>query len=191
MSTMLLRGLIAAALVAAVIAAYMGWRNSVFADGDTAGAARITTQWNQDTIKRAAVAASATKAARTEERNAAAAAMEVEREGRINAEKLARQAQASAARSTAAAGGLLGNLAALDAAARGRGLPTAAACPGEFERERDAAISARAVLGSCVAEYQALGRDDDLAHDAVALKLDTALAYIRILNPPPTERKSP
>lgn len=174
-----------AGIVFAIVKGYEMWRGRVFNQGDVAGAARIQQLWNTDTIKRAAAAASATKAARAEEREKAALAMETEREARRNAEKLAGLAKASAARSAAAAGGMSGNLAALDAAARSGGLPTAAACPGEFVAQRDAAIRARALLGSCVAEYRSLGQDADGALDAVTLRLDTALKYIAIVGPKP------
>ncbi|MFC5498123.1 hypothetical protein ACFPOE_11305 [Caenimonas terrae] len=183
----IIRAVLIFALIAGVlfitVKVYEHWRGGVYAEGDTAGAARVQQLWNKDTIARAAAAASATKAARAEEREQAAQAMETEREARRNAEKTASLAQAAAARSSAAAGGLSGHLAALDAAARSGGLPTAAACPGEFVKQRDDAIRARAVLGSCVAEYQAMGRDDDGAIDAVALRLDTALRYITIVGP--------
>jgi hypothetical protein len=167
-----------------IVLGYEHWRDSVLDEGDMRGAARVQQLWQQDSIKRAATAASATKAARLEERNHAAQAMEVEREARRNAEKVAAVAQASAARSAAAAGGLSGHIAALDAAARSGGLPAAAACPGELVKQRDAAIAARALFGSCVAEYQSMGQDADGELDALTLKLDTALSYIHIVAPP-------
>jgi hypothetical protein len=174
-----------AGIVFAIVKGYELWRGHVFQQGDVAGAAREINLRNKDTIARAASAAKAISDARADERKTAAQAMETEREARRNAEKLAQLAQAAAARSAAVAGGMSRNIAALDAAAIGSGLPTAAACPGQFVEQRDAAIRARALLGSCVAEYRQLGEDADGAVDAIALRLDTALRYIAIVGPKP------
>jgi hypothetical protein len=174
-----------AGIVFAIVKGYETWRGHIYAQGDTAGAARVQQLWDKDVERRDAIAAKAVADGRKQEREQAAQAMETEREARRNAEKLASLAQASAARSAAAAGGMSGHLAALDAAARGGGLPAAAACPGQFVEQRDAALRARALLGSCSAEYQRLGQDADDALDAVTLKLETALGYIAIVGPKP------
>lgn len=171
----LIRGLLAAALVGAVILGYTTWRDSIYDDGHTAGEAKVQAQWNADTIKRQAAATTAINKARKEEQDAAAAAMKVVR-NELEHEKLK---NASVARTAAAAGGLSRDIAALNAAARGRGLPTAAACPAEFARERDAAITARSLLGACTTEYRAVAE----AADGTQLKLTTALGYIGIVAP--------
>jgi hypothetical protein len=168
-----------------IVLGYEHWRDSVLDQGDVRGAGRVQQLWDKDVERHDAIAAKAVADGRKQEREQAAQAMETEREARRNAEKLAILAQASAARSAAAAGGLSGHIAALDAAARGGGLPEAAACPGQLVVQRDAAIAARALLGSCTAEYQRLGQDADDAVDAITLKLETALGYIAIVGPRP------
>ena len=175
---------ICAAVVFGIVRGYEAWRGHVFALGDTAGAARVQALWSTDTIMLAAVATAAISKARTDERNDAAKAMEVERETRRNAEKSALLATAAAARSDRAARGLLGDVAALNAAAGDRGLPQAASCAGELVTERNAAIAARALLGSCSTEYRQLGQDADAERDALELRLSTAMSYIQIVGPP-------
>lgn len=168
----------------AIVWGYERWRDAKVAEGDAKGAGRVQALWNDDKVRRAAETVAAVAKARGEEQAAAAAAIQGERDARAKAESKAASDKAAAGRATAAAGGLSGNIAALDAAARAINLPSAAACPGEFVAQRDAAIRARAVLGACVAEYRQLGQDADDALRAVHLKLDTALSYIAAAVPP-------
>lgn len=80
--------------------------------------------------------------------------------------------------------GLRRDVARLDAAARGAGLPSAAACPGELEASRRAAENARGLFAACAAEYQ------DLASAARrdAIDLGTGVGYADLVQasaPPP------
>lgn len=52
MTTWLIRAAIAAIVVAGIILAYTGWRDSLIADGDAQGAARVQAKWDKDTIQR-------------------------------------------------------------------------------------------------------------------------------------------
>lgn len=69
-------------------------------------------------------------------------------------------------------------IAELDAGARARAMPSAAACPAELAASRREAEGARAVLGACTSRYRELGA-------AAALDgndLDTALGYIDLVH---------
>lgn len=169
--------LIALCAIAAVIFGYTTWRNSILADGRAAGKAEVQKLWDDETRQRQAVAITAGENFRKQERRDALRVTENEIETRKN-EKLAATAVARAA---AADRGLLGHIAALDAAARSRGMPTAASCPSWFERERDNAIRARGLLGQCTAEYRAVAG----AADGLQLKLTSALSYIAVVAPTP------
>lgn len=177
--------LLVAGVIFGIVHGYELWRDSKVAEGDKAGAARVTAQWDADIKKRDADKLASITAARVDEQKKAKQAAEVE----SNAQKLAAAKAATdlaaAQRAVAAAGSLSGNIAALDGAARALNLPSAAACPAEFAKQRDDAIRARGLLGSCVAEYRALGQDADSAIRAVTLKLSTALGYITIVAPQP------
>lgn len=128
---------------------------------------------------RADVARNAALAFRNQERRDAERAMEIERDLQAQASAAA----AAAARAAAAGDGLRGTIDTLNAAARGAGLPTAAACPAELAAERQRAITARELLGSCTAEYRGLAAEAD----GIALKLDGALAWIdQVQAPAPT-----
>lgn len=169
----------AAALVFGIVHGYEAWRASVFNEGDTAGAARVQGLWDADIKKRDADTLVKVDAARKDGARMAAAAAQGEVDA-IKRDKERLEHQAAAARaSAAAAGSVRDNLAALDRAARAIGVPDAASCPGEFAKQRDDAIRARAVFGACVAEYQSLGADADRAASALELRLDTALSWMR------------
>lgn len=171
--------LVAALAVALIVHGYEAWRGSIYDDGKVDGRAEVQRAWDKDQIARGEAQARAVDAARSEERNMAAAAAKGEKNALDRAQaKLAEQA-AAARRSAAAAGGLSGQLADLDAAARGLGIPDAAACPGLFAQQRDAAIRARSLFGACVAEYRNLAADADRDTAAIELRLDTALGWIR------------
>lgn len=66
----------------------------------------------------------------------------------------------------------------LNATARGVGLPSAAACPGELAASRRAAENARGLLAACTAEYQ------DLASSAQrdAVDLGTGVGYADLVH---------
>jgi Protein of unknown function (DUF2514). len=167
-----------AAVIYGIVAGYEGWRDSVRAEGDRAGYGRCKGEWNTADLKAADVTAKAVAKAREEEQQAAAKAAQGERDARIRAQAEAERQAAAARRAKSAADGLHGDLAALDAAATAAGVPTAAACPGEFAKQRDSAIRARAVLGSCVAEYRLLAEDAERERAGLELRYSTALSWI-------------
>jgi len=175
MSTALVKGLAVLALVAGIVFAYSWWRGGVFEEGHAAGNAEVQALWDAENLQRAARAIQAGEEFRKQERRDAAKAKEIEDYARKR-EKLA---AAAAAGSKSSAGGLSGDIAALDASARSRGLPSASACPVEFERQRDSAIFARELLGQCGQRYQAVAE----TADGIRLKLETALGYIAIVAP--------
>lgn len=180
MSTLIKWGLwalAAAAIVGAIVTAYNTWHDGAVDEGLRAGRAEVKAQWDADTIKRQAAAITAVKEARKEEQAKAQAAMEVVK----NEAESQKRAAAAATRTAAAAGGVLRDIASLNAAARSRGLPTAAACPAEFARERDDAIRARELFGSCTAAYRAVAE----SADGLQLKLSTALGFIQVVTPAP------
>jgi hypothetical protein len=186
----LLLAALAVALVFGTVKGYEHWRDAVRAEGDKAGAARVQALWDKDIEKRDADTMKKVAEARADEQRMAADAAKGEADARRHAEERA-QAHANAARlSTAAAGSLRDDLAALDGAARALGIPDAASCPREFARQRDEAIRARAVLGACVAEYRQLGQDADDAVAGLELRLDTALTWIRATGAPGADQLS-
>lgn len=174
----------AVALVFGVVTGFEHWQAGLRADGDRAGYARCDGERKQERIKQADRAAREVATARREEQETAARAAEGEKDARDLAEARERQQAAAARRAASAAGGLSGQLAALDAAARAAGTPDAASCPGQFAQQRDAAVAARALLGACVTEYRSLAADADGALSGVELRLDTALTWIRATDAP-------
>lgn len=176
-----------AAVIYGIVWVYESWRDGKVAEGDRTGAARVQALWDTDKNHRATATITAIEVARREEREAAAAAAKGEKDARDRAEAQASRNAAAASRSAAAAGGLSGQLAALDRAARAAGVPDSASCPGLFAQQRDAAIQARAVLGACVTEHRSLAADADAALAGLELRLDTALSWIRATGAPGTE----
>lgn len=171
----IVRGLIFVSAISAVIFGYTAWRNSLLSDGRVAGKAEVQKLWDDETRQRQAVAITAGENFRKQERLDARRVSENEIETRKN-EKVA---AAAVARTAAVNRGLLGRIAALDAAARSRGLPTAASCASEFERERDAAILSRGLLGQCSTRYREVAG----AADGLGLKLSSAMSYIDVVKP--------
>jgi len=178
---------VAAAVVGAAfltVRGYEGWRAGVEQEGYTRGAAAIQKLWDDDSLERGRERQEAILAARMDEAQVAAEAAQGERDAHER-DRTRLQAQADAARrSAAAAGSLRDQLAALDDAARASGAPDAAACPGRFAQERDAAIRARAVLGACAAEHRLLAEDADAERRAIQLQLETAVSWIRATGAP-------
>jgi len=166
------------AIVAAVAACVALWehkRESIKEEGRVEGRAEVKQKWDADTIEREKQYAQNLNDALAKERASNQKAMEAEREARRNADKAADAARLS----LRATGGLRDTIGALDAAARALGVPSAAACPGEFASQRDAAIRARAALSACAGAYRELAEE----FDAVELKFDTAMKYIGIVAP--------
>lgn len=178
---------ICAAIVFAVVRGYEWWRDGVRAEGVTSGQQEVQGKWDADVRIRDEQKLKDIAAARTEEREKAAKAAEGERNARDKAEREAVASRAAADRSSTAVGGMRGTIASLDRAARDLGIPDAASCATEFAKQRDAAVRAREVLGSCVSEYRELGKAADDAWDAVTLRLDTALGYINAVAPAPAK----
>jgi hypothetical protein len=178
----IVKWLLVAALCAGVVYGIFGiyewWRSGVFNQGYAKAIAEKLAESNADKARRANEVTAAVEKARKEEQDKAALAAKGERDAREKAERQAATDRAAATRSAASAGGLSRHVAALDRAALDLGMPSAAACPGEFAKQRDAAIRARAVLGSCVEGHRRLAADADSAVGAVTLKLDTALGFI-------------
>ncbi|MBX3653180.1 MAG: hypothetical protein KF686_03280 [Ramlibacter sp.] len=181
----LVRTAIAAAVVAGIIFAYSSWRNNVLAEGDRAGAARVQAQWDKDKIQRATATLEAVGEARLKEQLSADLTAQGERDAIRKANAQAARDRAAAGQSAAAADKLRDDLEALNVAARALDLPTAAACPSEFARQRAQAIRARELFGACTAEYRALGEAADGALRGITLRLDTALSYIKAVAPAP------
>ncbi len=163
------------AAVAALVAFYDNWHDGIQQDGIVIGAQRKQGEWDADKIRMQEVALELVAKARKEEQDAAAAAAK-----NAKVEYANEKAQAVAiARSGAVSVGMSRYIADLNASAIGRGLPTPAACPAEFVRERDDAIRARTALDQCSSRYREVAADGD----AVDLKLDTALRYIAVVVP--------
>lgn len=173
-----------AGVIFGIVRGYEWWRDGKVAEGDRAGAARVQQVFDAYKLKQAALQAEAVAKARKEEQDIAAAAAQGERNALDKAQRDAAASKAAAARSAAVAGGLSGNIAALDRAAAALGIPDAATCPARFAEQRAAAVRAREVLGSCVAAYRELGQAVDDSWGAITLKLDTALGYINAVAPP-------
>jgi hypothetical protein len=173
-----------AAVVFGIVKGYEWWRSGVYNEGHTAGQAQVQEQWNKDKLARAAARDAAVATARDEERRIAAQAAQGERRAREDAERKADADRAAAAGAAAAHRGLSGKLASLDGAARATGVPDAASCPAQFARQRDEAVLARELLGSCASRYRELGEAVDAAWTAIELRLDTALGWIRATGAP-------
>lgn len=168
------KALIVLAVLAGITWAYMSWLNGRLAERFDAGKAVVQGLWDKDTQARQAVAITAGENFRKQELREAARSSEIEHESRKN-EKAVADARTRAADASSR---LLGHIAASNAAARGRGLPTAASCPAEFARQRDAAIFARELLGQCGSRYQALAA----ATDGIRLKLDTSMKFVSVIS---------
>lgn len=175
---------LAAGLVFGIVHGYESWRMKQVEEGKTLGRAEVQKLWDKDKIARDAAQAVAVAKAVKEEHDKAAAAAQGEKDARDRAEARARANAVAADRARTAAGGLSGHLADLDTAARSLGIPDAAACPGLFAQQRDAAIQARSLFGSCVSEYRDLGQAADGDAAATQLQLDTALSYIKATGAP-------
>lgn len=172
-----------------VVGSYEAWRDEIattnYQAGDKAGAARVQGRWDADTIKRGEALVKAVDAARKEEQGKADAAVKGERHARQQAEARAARNLADAQRAGGAADRLSGDIASLNGAARAADLPAAAACAGQFVEQRNAAIRARELLGSCQQEYRKLAADADSAVAGVQLKLATAMSYVNAVATPP------
>lgn len=175
---------LAAGLYFVIVHAYEHWRDSVRAEGEQAGAARVQAAWNEDIKKRDAETLRRVEAARAEGAQMAASAAAGELHAMQQAKARAEQQAAAARRAASAAGGVRDTIAALDRSARALGIPDAASCPGEFAKQRDDAIRARAVFGACVSAYQVLADRADRDRGDLQLRLDTALSWIRSTGAP-------
>lgn len=173
-----------AAILFGIVHGYEAWRAHVYAEGDTAGAARVQQAWNKDKIARDEAQAVAVATARKDEQAQAAAAIQGEKDARDLADARAAEADRAARGAAAAAGGMRDTIATLDSAARQLGVPSAAACPGLFAGQRDEAIRARSALAACSDGHQQLARDADSALNASELRGDTALSYIKATGAP-------
>jgi len=99
MTTWLIRAAIAAAVVAGIIFAYTNWRDSLIAEGDAQGAARVQAKWDKDKIERAAETLKAVAQARAQEQAHTQKVQEALNAANTRAQKA--QAAAAAARRTA------------------------------------------------------------------------------------------
>ncbi len=167
------KALIVLAVLAGITWAYMSWLDGRLAERYDAGKAAVQGLWDNETKARQAAAIKAGENFRKQELRDAARATEIEHEARKNETTVALYR----GRAADAAGKLLSHIAKTNAAARDRGLPTAASCPTEFARQRDAAIYARQLLGQCGSRYQALAAETD----GIRLKLDTSLKFGALL----------
>lgn len=167
--------LITLAVLASITWAYMSWLDGRLAERFDAGKAVVQQLWDNEIKARQAVAITAGENFRKQELRDAARSTEIEHEARKNEGTVAMYRT----RAADASGRLQSHIAATNAAARDRGLPTAAACPTEFARQRDAAIFARELLGQCGSRYQALAAETD----GIRLKLDTSLKFIGVVAP--------
>lgn len=160
-----------------------GFHGRVLAEGDAIGAGRVTILRQQDAIKYGKALADGIQAARVDERRMAAAVVQ----GEVDARKKA-QAEALVLRrdhelAVIGGRGLRDDLDSLNAASAAAGIPSAASCPGELVRERAASVRARNMLGTCNAAFTDLAGRVDESWNAVTLKLDTALGYVRAVAP--------
>lgn len=182
---------LAAVLFFGIQHAYESWRASVHDEGFVDGKAFVQQLWDKDREQMQARHIAELDQVRKQDAAAAAAAIQGEKDARDRAEQRAAAAAAAAHNSAAAAGGMRNAIATLDANARARGVPDAASCPGEFARQRDDAIRARAVLAACSAEYRQLAADADGDAAGVRLQLDTALSFIRATGAPGADQIQP
>lgn len=174
---------LAAGLVWGITTLYESHMDAARREAEQKGVNKTVLLWNDERRKQDAQHIKDLSDARTTERNAAVQSMAIEREAQ---EKKNAHVQADAAvakRNADGAGRVFGLIANLDAAALALGMPGASACPGEFAKQRQAAIDARAVARSCVAEYRSLGEDAVATLRPLNLKLDTALKYIAVVSP--------
>lgn len=174
---------IAAGLLWGIVTAYESHMDAARHEAEQKGINKTVLLWNEERRQQDAQHIKDLADARTSERNSAVTSMAIERAAQ---EKKNAQVQADAAvakRNADGAGRVFGLIANLDAAAIALGVPGASACPGEFAKQRQAAIDARAVARSCVAEYRSLGEDAVATLRPLNLKLDTALKYIAVVSP--------
>lgn len=174
---------IAAGVIFGIVKAYEWWRSDVCKECTSVGRAEVQQKWDADVRKRDKEKLDAISRARLEERENAAKVIQGERDARDKAEKRAAAYAAAASISRASGTGLRDTIAQLDRLARERGIPDAAACPGEFVQQRDAALRGRSLLDACSTRYRELAESSDRAWDAVNLKLDTAIGYINAVAP--------
>jgi len=174
---------IVAGVIFGVVKAYEWWRSSVHEEGVIRGRAEVQQKWDTDVRKRDKEKLDAISRVRLEEREDAQKVVQGERDAREKAEKRAAAYAAAASTARASDTGLRDTIAQLDRLARERGIPDAAACPGEFVQQRDAAVRGRSLLDACSTRYRELAESSDRAWEAVNLKLDTAIGYINAVAP--------
>lgn len=172
-----------AAVVYAIVFGYEMWRDGKVEEGLVLGRAEVQAKWDEDVRKRDSEKLVAVTVAVAQERAMGEAVVQGEKNARLKAEKLALGYKADATVALNNLGGMSGNIAALDWAARNIGIPDAAACPGEFEKQRNAALRARKLLSACSTENQGMGERVDAAWAALVLQLDTAISYIDTVKP--------
>lgn len=170
-----------AAVVFGIVRGYEWWRHGQVQEGKILGRAEVQEKWDEDVRQRDAAKLTNMAIAFTAGKKQAADAAQGERDALKKSNSQAVADLAAARRTAAAVGGLSDHIAALDGSARAIGIPDAASCPAKFVDQRDAAVRARQLFGSCVAEYRSLGQAVDDSWRAVTLKLDTAMSYIGAL----------
>ncbi len=159
MTTWLIRAAIAAAVVAGIILAYTAWRDSLIAQGDAQGAARVQAQWDQDKIERAAETIKAVAQARAQEQ----AHTRKVQESLNAANTRAQKAQAAADIARRAADSLRDDLSTARADLPG-------ASPGSV---REYTATLQTVLGECTREVERLATAAQ-GHASDALTLQEA-----------------
>lgn len=157
MQTVILKWLgVALAVIAAVfllVKAYEGWRSSVFAQGDRAGAARVQAQWDEQRTQMAAEAVKAAQVAARETKRR----MERQQENQHAQDRQLAQARRDAAAAGAAADGLRVRAARyLEAAGCG-----SLAGDSALECVSAAARKVGDVLGQCAARHSELAAAAD------------------------------
>lgn len=169
-------GAIAAAVIGGIVWSYEQWRDSVFQEGDTAGAARKQAEWDED---RATAQAAALEAARAVSRDAERV-LKRQQENQRAQDQLLAQVQRDRDASAAAAVRMQQRAAAyLDAAGCG-------ALQGDsaIECVRKAAAQVVDVLGRCATRYRQLA---DSADDARARGLKCETDYDALKGEPDAE----
>ncbi|MBP7483939.1 MAG: hypothetical protein KA781_01370 [Aquabacterium sp.] len=157
MTTWLIRAAIAAAVVAGIIFAYTNWRDSLIAEGDAQGAARVQAKWDKDKIERAAETLKAVAQARAQEQ----AHTQKVQEALNAANTRAKKSQAAAAAARRVADSLRDDL---DTA---RANLPGASCAST----RDYTSTLQAVFGECAREVERLaGSAQGHASDALTFE---------------------
>lgn len=172
-----------AVVVYGIVFGYEMWASGQVEEGRVLGRSEVQAKWDADVRQRDTEKLVAVAVAVAQERAMGAAVVKGEKDAREKAEKQAAGYRVDAATARGNTAGLSGNIAALDWAARNIGIPDAASCAGEFEKQRNAAMRARKLLSSCSTEHQALGERVDVAWGNLTLQLDTALGYINTVKP--------